>query len=216
MPTVSKPSFRARTWESHGAAKSAWEVSFFVIDGQKRRRVLRSGFATRRAAEAAFRDYSKEVMDGEFDKEPVVAAPTLREFTERYLVEGTAGKRPRSIEIDRLAFHWFMHYVPGDTLLDEVAPHQIDAYVARRLHDKPRMIAASNTLTRERYRSPKFLLSRISTERVSSETHHKKMRQRKAPRVAPNSRPADAVTPDDDAIESYSLAVLRSADIVLA
>jgi len=161
MPTVSKPSFRARTWESHGAAKSAWEVSFFVIDGQKRRRVLRSGFATKRAAEAAFRDYSKEVMDGDFDKTPTVAAPTLKEFTERYLVEGTAGKQPRSIEIDRLAFHWFMQYVPGDTPLDEVAPHQIDAYVARRLQDKPRIKNGRKTVSESTVRRELMCIRRL-------------------------------------------------------
>jgi len=154
MPAVSKPSYRARSWESHGATKSAWEVSFFVIDGQKRRRVLRSGFATRRAAEAAFRDYSKEVMDGDFDKKPAIAAPTLKEFMERYLIEGTAGKRATSIENDRLAFAHFLKHVPGQLRIDEVRPEHIDAFVAKRLKERPlrgskRAICSEATVRRE-------------------------------------------------------------------
>jgi hypothetical protein len=154
MPAVSKPSYRARSWESHGATKSAWEVSFFVIDGQKRRRVLRSGFATRRAAEAAFRDYSKEVMEGDFDKKPAVVAPTLKEFMERYLVEGTAGKRATSIENDRLAFAHFLKHVPGQLRIDEVRPEHIDAFVAKRLKERPlrgskRAICSEATVRRE-------------------------------------------------------------------
>lgn len=147
MATVSKPAYRERTWESEGAAKSAWEVSFFIVEGRNRRRVLRSGFATKRAAEAAFRDYSKEVMDGDFDKKPEAPRPTLNDFVERYLAEGTAGKRPRSIAQDRLAFHWFMEHVPGDTPLDEVTPEQIDTFIARRLKERPRNRRTKRTVS---------------------------------------------------------------------
>lgn len=135
MASVSKPSFRQREWiTAKGVKKSAWELSFFIKDGDSRERILRSGYPTKKAADAAFRDITEKVINGKFGKMNV-KIPTLKEFVEVFHKEGSAGKRPVSIQTDRLATKAFLEHVPGKTKLDKITTKQVDTFLANRMNE---------------------------------------------------------------------------------
>lgn len=133
MPSVTEPNYRIRKWTTaSGEAKERWEVSFFIIDGQQRQRVLRSRSPSLKAAKALYQDLVKEILGGKFgEQKPQV--PTLGEFVETFHGEGSASKRPITIATERFATEWLLKVVPADTPLDQVTTKHIDQFVARQI-----------------------------------------------------------------------------------
>lgn len=137
MNKISPPRIRRRTWQKpDGASGQAWQLDCSVtIDGKLER--VRLSRPTHEKAKEAYGDLVRDVLAGSFRRssEPRASAPvsTIGEFVELFHTDGSAGKRPKSLQSDRAATARFLVHVGRERRLDEITPRDIDSFVARRL-----------------------------------------------------------------------------------
>lgn len=136
MAAVTTAKFRERKWNDRkGRRCSAWELNFYIIeDDGRRERVFIGGFGSKRSADEHYRKVSKRIEAGKYKKNPT-PVPMLNDFVETFHSEGSTGKRPRSIERDRLTTKQFIKFVGEKTRLDCVTTRHVDGFVAAQFED---------------------------------------------------------------------------------
>jgi integrase len=129
-------SVRCRRWidKNTGKQRESWQVDivFRHPDGREQRVKRRSPVQTRRGAEQYERETRQSLLDGTYctDGNESVEVPTLRAFSEKFLVHSETNDKPSAVYAKRRILERYLMPVFGSKHLDEIGPFEIESLKA--------------------------------------------------------------------------------------
>ena len=136
MPILTDPSYRKHPRSGN------WEVNYYVIDGARKHRRWKGGFARKYDAEQWFFAYRAQVEKGEIKLSPETGKPllaprggnTVGSFIAEYLQTVAHRRREGTNALEEGILTTFRDFVGADTPLTEITTAHIETYLAARRH----------------------------------------------------------------------------------